>query len=82
VDTETGELQESRLEHSQEAERFYRGLKERRVRARVGMEASGQARFERLLAFQLERNGALESAGMGTFQKLFDAADIVPVNNN
>jgi hypothetical protein len=26
VDTETGELQERRLEHSQEAERFYRDL--------------------------------------------------------
>ena len=51
VDTETGELQERRLEHSQEAERFYRGLRELGVSVRVGMEASGQARwFERLLA--------------------------------
>ena len=51
VDTETGELREGRLEHSQEADRFYRGLKERGVSVRVGMEASGQARwFERLLA--------------------------------
>lgn len=50
VDTETGELREGRLEHSQEADRFYRGLKERGVSVRVGMEASGQARwFERLL---------------------------------
>ncbi len=50
VDTETGELQERRLGHSQEAEKFYRELKEQGVRVRVGMEASGQARwFERLL---------------------------------
>ncbi len=51
VDTETGELQERRLGHSQEAERFYRELKERGTPVRVGMEASGHARwFERLLA--------------------------------
>ncbi|MGA7592307.1 MAG: IS110 family transposase [Candidatus Sulfotelmatobacter sp.] len=49
VDTETGELGERRLSHREEAEQFYRTLKERRVR--IGMEASGHARwFERLLA--------------------------------
>ena len=48
VDTETGELSERRLTHREEAEQFYRTLKARRVR--VGMEASGHARwFERLL---------------------------------
>src|SRR5467141_1519968 len=48
VDTETGEADERRLTHREEAEQFYRALKERRVR--VGMEASGHARwFERLL---------------------------------
>jgi hypothetical protein len=48
VDTETGEVGESRLTHREEAEQFYRTLKERRVR--VGMEASGHGRwFERLL---------------------------------
>jgi transposase len=48
VDTETGECGERRLTHLDEAEQFYRGLKERSVR--VGMEASGHARwFERLL---------------------------------
>ena len=48
VDTETGELGERRLTHREEAEQFYGGLKERSVR--VGMEASGHARwFERLL---------------------------------
>lgn len=51
VDTETGELQERRLGHSQEAEMFYRALKQQQVSVRIGMEASGQARwFERLLA--------------------------------
>jgi transposase len=51
VDTETGELQERRLEHREEAEKFYRGLVAQGMKVRVGMEASGQARwFERLLA--------------------------------
>jgi transposase len=51
VDTETGELQERRLEHPEEAERFYRDLAAAGMKVRVGMEASGHARwFERLLA--------------------------------
>lgn len=51
VDRETGQLQERRLGHSQEAEKFYRELKQQGASVRVGMEASGQARwFERLLA--------------------------------
>jgi transposase len=51
VDTETGELQERRLQHPQEAEKFYRELAAEGLKARVGMEASGHARwFERLLA--------------------------------
>src|SRR5580692_197268 len=51
VDSETGELQERRLRHRAEAEAFYRDLAFRGVGVRVGMEASGQARwFERLLA--------------------------------
>ena len=51
VDTETGEMQERRLGHRQEAEEFYRALKQQQIRVRVGMEASVQARwFERLLA--------------------------------
>jgi transposase len=51
VDTETGELQERRLEHREEAEKFYRDLGAQGVKIRVGMEASGHARwFERLLA--------------------------------
>jgi transposase len=50
VDTETGELQERRLLHPEEAKQFYTELKERNLAVRVGMEASGHARwFERLL---------------------------------
>ena len=49
VDTDTGEFQEKRLAHREEAEKFYRALAGKKVR--VGMEASGHARwFERLLA--------------------------------
>ena len=51
VDTNTGELQERRLEHREEAEEFYRDLGAQGATVRVGMEASGHARwFERLLA--------------------------------
>src|ERR1700737_92835 len=50
VDTDTGELQERRLEHREGAERFYRDLAAQGATVRVGMEASGHARwFERLL---------------------------------
>jgi transposase len=50
VDTETGEFQERRLQHREEAESFYRQLAARAVQVRVGMEASGHGRwFERLL---------------------------------
>ncbi|MGC2196514.1 MAG: IS110 family transposase [Terriglobales bacterium] len=51
VDTDTGELQERRLQHGEEAKCFYHELAARGVRVRVGMEASGHARWlERLLA--------------------------------
>ena len=51
VDTETGEVGERRLLHREEAERFYSEVKEQSLSVRVGMEASGHARwFERLLA--------------------------------
>jgi len=51
VDTDTGELQERRLEHPEVAEKFYRDLAAQGMKVRVGMEASGHARwFERLLA--------------------------------
>jgi len=51
VDTETGEFQEQRLQHGEPGERFYRALAVAGRQVRVGMEASGHARwFERLLA--------------------------------
>jgi transposase len=51
VDTETGELQERRVQHREEAEKFYRDLAAQEMRVRVGMEASGHARwFERVLS--------------------------------
>ena len=50
VNTEIGELGERRLGHREEAEQFYRELKQQGLPVRVGMEASGHARwFERLL---------------------------------
>jgi transposase len=50
VDSETGEVNERRLEHRGEAEQFYRDLAAGGRKVRVGMEASGHARwFERLL---------------------------------
>ena len=51
VDTDTGEFHEKRLTHREEAEKFYRALAGAGQKVRVGMEASGHARwFERLLA--------------------------------
>ena len=62
VDSETGEFQEKRLSHREEAENFYRTLAGQKVR--VGMEASGHARwFERLLSelqFELSIGDAAE----------------------
>src|SRR6058998_1016723 len=50
VDTDTGEWNEGKLGHREEAEQFYRQLKVRGKNLRVGMEASGHARwFEHLL---------------------------------
>src|SRR5215831_2826462 len=64
VDTETGEVKERRLEHREEAEKFYRDLAAQGRQVRVGMEASGHAGwFERLLAelqFELSMGDATE----------------------
>ena len=50
LDTDGGEVGERRLAHREDAEQFYYKLKEQNLRVRVGMEASGRARwFERLL---------------------------------
>jgi len=52
LNQETGECGEQRLNHDDgEVEKFYRGLQSQGVQARVGIEATGYARwFERLLA--------------------------------
>ncbi len=51
MDKDSGESQEKRLVHREEAEKFYRGLAGAGQKVRVGMESSGHARwFERLLA--------------------------------
>jgi len=52
VDTDTGEFQEKRLAHRDEAENFYRALAGKKVR--VGMEASGQARWFECLMRELQ----------------------------
>ena len=43
VDTDTGEFQEKRLAHCEEAEKFYRAVAASGQKVRVGMEASGHA---------------------------------------
>jgi len=54
TDTETGEYEERRLHHPQEAEQFYRALAG--GKARVGMEATGSFRwFRRLLSGDAQR---------------------------
>jgi transposase len=51
LDADSGEFQEKRLMHREEAESFYRALAAAGQKVRVGMEASGFGRwFERLLA--------------------------------
>src|SRR5712692_801105 len=51
MDIDSGEFQEQRLGHREDAEKFYRGLAAAGQKVRVGMEASGHACwFERLLA--------------------------------
>jgi len=59
VDTETGGCGERRLEHREEAEKFYRDLGAQGAALRLGMEASGHARwFE--LRFELRIGDAAE----------------------
>jgi len=51
LDTDSGEFREKRLSHPEEAEQFYRAWAAAGEKVRVGMEASGHARwFERLVA--------------------------------
>jgi transposase len=79
VDSETGEFQERRLKHPEEAERFYRALWEQGVTVRVGMEASGHARwFERLLeelSFELWTGDAAKIRAKRVRKKKTDRED-------
>src|SRR6202166_130247 len=83
VDTETGECGEQRLSHREEAEQFYRKLSERSLRVRVGMEASGHARwFERLLRelqFELWIGDAAEIRTKRVRKQRTDRQDAQPV---
>lgn len=64
VDTDTGELQERRLEHREVAEKFYRDLGAQGAKVRIGMEASGHARwFERMLASGMRQRSAPSGCG-------------------
>jgi transposase len=54
VNTDTGELREARLGHKEEAEQFYRDLRTHGLTVRVGMEASGHARWFECLLNELQ----------------------------
>jgi len=54
VDTESGEFEERRLQHREEAEGFYGELGSRGVAVRVGMEASGHAGWLEQLLKELQ----------------------------
>src|SRR5258707_4459761 len=83
VDTETGELQERRLDHPEAAEKFYRELAAQGKKVCVGMEASGHARwFERLLAklnFELWIGDAAEIHRKRERKQKTDRQDAQPI---
>ena len=54
VNTETGELEERRLNHREEAEQFYRDMQARGLAVRVGMEASGHGHWFECLLGELQ----------------------------
>ena len=56
VDTETGELQERRLQHREEAEKFYRDLAAQGMKVRVGMERNSFSP-RRILLFSTAARG-------------------------
>jgi transposase len=77
---ETGECGEQELNHSEgQAEKFYRDLKQRGICVRVGMEATGYARwFERLLAelgFELWIGDPAEIKAKRVKKQKFDRED-------
>jgi hypothetical protein len=57
---ETGEYEEQRLQHREEAEKFYRDLAAQGMKVRVGMEASGHARWQRIYERQQSAEGKPE----------------------
>lgn len=79
LDTETGDLRELRLKHREEAEEFYHALATAGARVRVGMEASGHARwFERMLAelnYELWVGDAAKIAAMRVRKQKTDRHD-------
>ena len=74
---ETGECGEQELNHSDgQAEKFYRDLKQRGICVRVGMEATGYARwFERLLA---ELGLAVDRRSRGNQSQASEEAEVRP----
>jgi transposase len=88
---ENGEYDERELNHSNgEAERFYRDLRQRGIRVRVGMEATGYSRwFERLLAelgFEVWMGDPAEIKAKRVKKQKFDREDarllLRPVREN
>jgi transposase len=79
ADTESGELKEQRLAHREGAEEFYRALAATGQQVRVGMEASGHARwFERLLeelSFELWTGDAAKIRAKRVRKKKTDRED-------
>ncbi len=80
IDTETGDCGEQQLRNNNgEAERFYRDLKQRATSVRVGIEATGHARwFERLLSelqIELWIGDAAEIANRRTRKQQTDRRD-------
>jgi len=82
VDTDTGELQERRLQQREEAEKFYRDLAAQGMKVRVGMEACGHARgFERLLSalFELWIGDAAEIRTKRVRKQKTDRQEVQPI---
>ena len=80
LEEETGECGERELNHSNgEAEQFYRDLRQRGIRVRVGMEATGYSRwFERLLVelgFELWIGDPAEIKAKRVKKQKFDRED-------
>lgn len=79
VDTETGEFNKARLQNPEQAEQFYRELARREAQVRIGMEASGHARWlERLLGelqFELWIGNAAEISSKRVRKQKTDRQD-------